>query len=227
MSKTIVVVGASRGIGLEVVKKFAQAGNTVFALSRDLVKMKKAFEGFSNVTPLAFDLSQNVIEQVKGISAQIETIDILINNAGYLVNKPFNSISHEEFQLSYQINVIGVMETVQGFLPLFHPDAHILNISSMGGFQGSVKFAGLSTYSTSKAALCSFTELFAEEYKETNLSMNCLCLGAVQTEMLQEAFPGYEAPTTPDQMAAFIVDFALNGNRFFKGKILPVSLSTP
>jgi short-subunit dehydrogenase len=119
------------------------------------------------------------------------------------------------------------METVQRFLPLFHPDAHILNISSMGGFQGSVKFAGLSTYSTSKAALCSFTELFSEEYKETNLSMNCLCLGAVQTEMLQEAFPGYEAPTTPDQMAAFIVDFAQNGNRFFKGKILPVSLSTP
>jgi short-subunit dehydrogenase len=97
----------------------------------------------------------------------------------------------------------------------------------MGGFQGSMKFAGLSAYSTSKAALCSFTELFSEEYKETQLAMNCLCLGAVQTEMLQEAFPGYEAPTTPDQMAAFIVDFALNGNRFFKGKILPVSLSTP
>ena len=227
MSKTIVVVGASRGIGLEVVKKFAQAGNTVFALSRDLVKMKKAFEGFSNVTPLAFDLSKNVIEQVKGISAQVKTIDILINNAGYLVNKPFNSISHEEFQLSYQINVIGVMETVQGFLPLFNPDAHIVNISSMGGFQGSVKFAGLSTYSTSKAALCSFTELFSEEYKETQLAMNCLCLGAVQTEMLEEAFPGYEAPTTPDQMAAFIVDFSLNSNRFFKGKIVPVSLSNP
>jgi NAD(P)-dependent dehydrogenase (short-subunit alcohol dehydrogenase family) len=227
MSKTIVVVGASRGIGLEVVKKFAQAGNTVFALSRDLVKMKKAFEGFSNVTPLAFDLSKNVLEQVKVISTQIKTIDILINNAGYLVNKSFDSISHADFQLSYQINVIGVMETVQGFLPQLKSDAHIVNISSMGGFQGSMKFAGLSAYSTSKAALSSFTELFSEEYKNTDLSMNCLCLGAVQTEMLQEAFPGYEAPTTPDQMAAFIVDFALNGNRFFKGKILPVSLSTP
>jgi short-subunit dehydrogenase len=227
MSKTIVVVGASRGIGFEIVKQFAEVGNTVFALSRDVEKMKKAFEGYSNVTSLAFDLSHEVSEQVQVLSEKIGAIDILINNAGYLVNKPFDSISHEEFQLSYQINVIGVMETVQGFLPLFHPDAHILNISSMGGFQGSVKFAGLSTYSTSKAALCSFTELFSEEYKETNLSMNCLCLGAVQTEMLQEAFPGYEAPTTPDQMAAFIVDFALNGNRFFKGKILPVSLSTP
>lgn len=227
MSKAIVVVGASRGIGLEIVMQFAKQGNTVFALSRDLVKMKKAFDAYSNITPLSFDLSKNVLDQIKGISKQIGAIDILINNAGYLVNKPFDSISHEEFQLSYQINVIGVMETVQGFMDSFHPEAHIVNISSMGGFQGSVKFSGLSTYSTSKAALCSFTELFSEEYKETNLSMNCLCLGAVQTEMLQEAFPGYEAPTTPDQMATFIVDFAQNGHKFFKGKILPVSLSTP
>jgi 3-oxoacyl-[acyl-carrier protein] reductase len=227
MPKTIVVVGASRGIGFEMVKQFAVAGHSVFALSRDLSKMNDAFKEYETVHPIAFDLSHEVSEQVKVLSEKIGAIDILINNAGYLVNKPFETISHEDFQLSYQINVIGVMETVQGFLPQLKSDAHILNISSMGGFQGSMKFAGLSAYSTSKAALCSFTELFSEEYKETNLSMNCLCLGAVQTEMLQEAFPGYEAPTTPDQIAAFIVDFALNGNRFFKGKILPVSLSTP
>lgn len=227
MSKKVVVVGASRGIGLEIVKQFAQEGNTVFALSRDVEKMNKAFESYSNISSIAFDLSKDVKEQVKSISDQIETVDILINNAGFLVNKAFDSISHEEFQLSYQINVIGVMETIQGFLNSFNPEAHVVNISSMGGFQGSVKFAGLSTYSTSKAALCSFTELFSEEYKETKLSMNCLCLGAVQTEMLQDAFPGYQAPTTPSEMATFIVDFAKNGNRFFKGKILPVSLSTP
>jgi short-subunit dehydrogenase len=227
MPKTIVIVGASRGIGFEMVKQFAEAGHSVFALSRDLSKMNDAFKEYETVHPIAFDLSHEVSEQVQVLSEKIGVIDILINNAGYLVNKPFETISHEDFQLSYQINVIGVMETVQGFLPSFHPDAHILNISSMGGFQGSMKFAGLSAYSTSKAALCSFTELFSEEYKETKLAMNCLCLGAVQTEMLQEAFPGYEATTTPDQMAAFILDFALNGNRFFKGKILPVSLSTP
>ena len=227
MPKTIVVVGASRGIGFEMVKKFAVAGHSVFALSRDLSKMNDAFKEYETVHPIAFDLSHEVSEQVHVLSEKIGSIDILINNAGYLVNKPFETISHEDFQLSYQINVIGVMETVQGFLHQLKSDAHIVNISSMGGFQGSMKFAGLSAYSTSKAALCSFTELFSEEYKETQLAMNCLCLGAVQTEMLQEAFPGYEAPTTPDQMAAFIVDFALNGNRFFKGKILPVSLSTP
>ena len=227
MPKTIVIVGASRGIGFEMVKQFAEAVHSVFALSRDLSKMNHAFKEYETVHPITFDLSQEVSEQVQVLSGKMGVIDILINNAGYLVNKPFETISHEDFQLSYQINVIGVMETVQGFLPQLKSDAHILNISSMGGFQGSMKFAGLSAYSTSKAALCSFTELFSEEYKETKLAMNCLCLGAVQTEMLQEAFPGYEAPTTPDQMAAFILDFALNGNRFFKGKILPVSLSTP
>ena len=227
MSKTVVIVGASRGIGLEIAKQFAEAGNTVYALSRDTVKMNKAFNSYPNIKIFSFDLSGDVLDQTQVISTNIGTIDILINNAGFLVNKPFDSITHHEFQLSYQINVIGVMETVQGFLKSLHPEAHILNISSMGGFQGSVKFAGLSTYSTSKAALCSFTELFSEEYKETKISMNCLCLGAVQTEMLQEAFPGYEAPTSPSEMASFIVDFAQNGNRFFKGKILPVSLSTP
>ena len=227
MPKTIVIVGASRGIGFEMVKQFAEAGHSVFALSRDLSKMNDVFKEYETVHPIAFDLSHEVSEQVHVLSKKIGSIDILINNAGYLVNKPFDFISHEDFQLSYQINVIGVMETVQGFLPQLKSDAHIVNISSMGGFQGSMKFAGLSAYSTSKAALCSFTELFSEEYKNTDLSMNCLCLGAVQTEMLQEAFPGYEAPTSPVQMAQFIADFALTGNRFFKGKILPVSLSTP
>jgi NAD(P)-dependent dehydrogenase (short-subunit alcohol dehydrogenase family) len=120
------------------------------------------------------------------------------------------------------------METVQYFISKMNAThSHIVNISSMGGFQGSMKFAGLAAYSTSKAALCCFTELFAEEYKETNIRMNCLCLGAVQTEMLAEAFPGYNAPIQPKEMAKFIVDFAENASRFINGKIIPVSLSTP
>ena len=119
------------------------------------------------------------------------------------------------------------MEATQALLPSLAPNAHIVNISSMGGFQGSLKFAGLAAYSTSKAALCAFTELFAEEYKHTNIHMNCLCLGAVQTEMLAAAFPGYSAPTTPTEMADFIADFALHSGAFFNGKILPVSSTNP
>ena len=133
----------------------------------------------------------------------------------------------QEALLAAQVNVIGIMEATQALLPSLAPNAHIVNISSMGGFQGSLKFAGLAAYSTSKAALCAFTELFAEEYKHTNIHMNCLCLGAVQTEMLAAAFPGYTAPTTPTEMADFIANFALHSGAFFNGKILPVSSTNP
>ena len=156
------------------------------------------------------------------------SIDILINNAGLLIKLPFEQLSHHDIARTYQVNVIGVMETVQSAIPYLNTlGSHIVNISSMGGFQGSAKFPGLAAYSTSKAALCSFTELFVEEYKDTSIKMNCLCLGAAQTEMLEAAFPGYQAPLNADEMAEFIADFACNGNRWINGKILPVSLSTP
>ncbi len=222
MHKRIVIVGASRGIGKALAENLAKEGHEVFVFSRKPIDSDLPIHYFS------FDLEKEVSQQANEIFTQIGgKIDILINNAGLLVNKAFPELTHDDISRCYQVNVIGVMETVQSILPHLNDKAHIVNISSMGGFQGSVKFAGLAAYSTSKAAICSFTELFAEEYKDSSIAMNCLCLGAVQTEMLNEAFPGYSAPLQPTEMASYIADFALNGNRFFKGKILPVSLSTP
>ena len=123
--------------------------------------------------------------------------------------------------------MLSVFKLTQLLLPLFSSNAHIVNISSVGGIQGSVKFSGLTAYSSSKAALISLTECLAEEYKETDLAFNCLALGAVQTEMLEEAFPGYQAPITAVDMATYIFDFSLNGSEFYKGKVLNVSKSTP
>jgi short-subunit dehydrogenase len=230
MSKrTIVVVGASRGIGRALVELLAKdQHNSVHALSRNVKSMQEQFSHMRNVHCHAFDLEKNVFEQAELLFRSLGKIDVLINNAGKLVNKPFTELIHEDIATCYQVNVIGVMETVQAAVPcMLERGGHIVNISSMGGFQGSVKFAGLSAYSTSKAAVCSFTELFAEEYKETAIKMNCLCLGAAQTEMLEEAFPGYKAPVSAEKMAEFIADFSLNGNQWMNGKILPVSLSTP
>ncbi len=228
MSKTIVVVGASRGIGRAIVELFAQnPAHRVIALARNVEKMNEAFSKYENVTTFHLDLAAaDIRSECEKISTSLDTIDILINNAGKLVNKPFLELSHEDIQSCYAVNVVGVMETTQAFLPKMKK-AHIVNISSMGGFQGSVKFAGLSAYSTSKAALCSFTELFSEEFKDTQIAMNCLCLGAAQTEMLEEAFPGYIAPVSAEKMAEYIVNFALTADQWMKGKIIPVSLSTP
>lgn len=229
MSKTIVVVGASRGIGKAIVDQFAQKSEyRIIAMARNLEKLNANFGHFSNVDCFEIDLnSPDLMASVKSHYCDIAKIDILINNAGFLVNKPFDAITSEDFTQSYQINVIGVMQTVQALMPKMVNGAHIVNISSIGGFQGSVKFPGLTAYSTSKAALCSFTELFAEEHKEGKIKMNCLCLGAVQTEMLNEAFPGFEVDMSPEKMAEYIVDFSLNADQWMNGKIIPVSLSTP
>jgi len=228
MSKTIVVVGASRGIGKSIVDQLANhADFKILALSRNLDKMQKSFGNYSNVMCYELDLnSTSVRAQCESIFTNLETIDILINNAGVLVNKPFLELNREDIETCYSVNVMSVMETVQAAVPKMSK-AHIVNISSIGGFQGSVKFPGLTAYSTSKAAVCSFTELFAEEYKDTSIKMNCLCLGAAQTEMLEEAFPGYEAPVSAEKMAEYITDFALNADQWMNGKIIPVSLSTP
>jgi len=228
-NKTILVIGASRGIGKAIVELLANdKKNKVYALSRNFSAMNENFGHLENVVCKEFDLEKNVSDQLKNIVTDIDQIDLLINNAGYLVNKKFEELSHDDLSKSYQVNVIGVMETVQQIIQKMTMNGgHIVNISSMGGFQGSVKFPGLSAYSTSKAALCSFTEMFAEEFKDSKIKMNCLCLGAAQTEMLEDAFPGYVAPVSATKMAEFIVDFSLKSHEWMNGKIIPVSLSTP
>jgi NAD(P)-dependent dehydrogenase (short-subunit alcohol dehydrogenase family) len=190
--------------------------------------MQEKFKDLENVTAFALDVASAEVKST--FLSQIEAIthiDILIYNAGFLVNKPFMDLTRADIQTSYQINVMSAFEIFQASMPKFSAKAHIVSISSMGGFQGTVKFAGLSSYSTPKAALVSLTELLAEEFKDTDWAFNCLALGAAQTEMLEAAFPGYQAPVTAAEMASFIVDFSLNAHRFIKGKVVPVSLSTP
>lgn len=231
IKKNIVVVGASRGIGKELVHIFAQdASYEVIALSRNLPLMEENFSSFSNVHCFALNLSSQSLKEdlSTAICSTFQQIDVLIYNAGAIVNKPFLEISKLELEKCYQVNTLAAFETFQFALPMMQEKGgHIVSISSMGGFQGTAKFSGLSAYSTSKAALASLTELLAEEFKATKVSFNCLALGAAQTEMLEQAFPGYQAPLSAKEMATYIANFALNGHRWFNGKILPVSSSTP
>ena len=227
--RSAIVIGASKGIGAELVNLLAQNPSIqVLALARNIQSENK-WEAYKNVQVHNFDLqSENAKVELLNILSTVSSIDYVINNAGYLVNKPFLELSREEILDSYTVNVLGVMATLQVIIPKMLPiGGHIVNISSMGAFQGTVKFAGLSTYSSSKAALTNLTEMLAEEFKDTRLKFNCLCLGAVQTEMLAKAFPGYLAPVTALEMAEYIVDFTLNQSKWMNGKIIPVSLSTP
>lgn len=224
--KTIIITGTSRGIGAELVKQFALEGHNVIALSR---KENPDFSNFENVFFKSIDLSKEdeVSSLTNDLKQEFGTIDIIIHNAGAIVNKPFSEISSQEFEYVYRVNVFGVVALNRAVLPLMPQGSHVITVSSMGGIQGSLKFPGLAAYSSSKGAVITLSELLAEEYKEQGVAFNVLALGAVQTEMLQEAFPGYQAPINPEGMAAYIKDFALNGNKYFNGKVLQVSSTTP
>lgn len=230
----IIITGASRGIGYEAVKKAAaDPSNNVIAISRNSAGLDKLRKEslHNNIYVIPFDLSSPALseELLPLIKEKTKSIDILINNAGALLNKPFAAITEEELHYIYKVNVFAPFRLIQVLLPLMgkRGSSHIVNISSMGGFQGSAKFPGLSAYSSSKAAIAGLTECLAEELKENNVRVNCLALGAVQTEMLAEAFPGYEAPLSAAQMADFVIDFSFKAHHYLNGKVIPVSLSTP
>lgn len=223
----IVITGTSRGIGLELVKIFAEKGHQVLAISRNIEAITKL--KLENVEVLSCDISKSgSVETISGfISSKWKQVDILINNAGAIVNKPFSETTSEDFQRVYGTNVFGVVNVTKAVLPFMDRTGHVVTISSMGGVQGSMKFPGLSAYSSSKGAVITLTELLAEEYKTTGPSFNVLALGAVQTEMLEEAFPGYKAPLQPAEMADYIYNFSIESNKYYNGKLLQVSNSTP
>jgi NAD(P)-dependent dehydrogenase (short-subunit alcohol dehydrogenase family) len=223
----VIITGTSRGIGFEMAQLFANEGHKVLALSRNDSFIAKL--NHKNITSFPFDITKK--EDLKRVDdfldSNWETVDVLINNAGKLLNKPFLETSSEAFETVYKVNVFGVANLTKLVLPRMQKNGHVITISSMGGVQGSMKFPGLSAYSSSKGAVITLTELWAEEFKATGPSFNVLALGAVQTEMLEEAFPGYKAPTTALEMATYIKEFALTGHKMYNGKLLQVSNSTP
>ncbi|WP_242157961.1 SDR family NAD(P)-dependent oxidoreductase [Aestuariivivens sediminis] len=227
MSKNVIITGTSRGIGYELVQLFAKTDHQVLALSRNEKPIKDL--KLTNVTTFSFDLEHQVdYEKVENfVKHHWQHVDIVINNAGQLINKPFSELTTHDFEAVYRTNVFGVAQLTKVVLPFMKSGSHVVTISSMGGVQGSVKFPGLAAYSSSKGAVITLTEVLAEEYKDSGIAFNVLALGAVQTEMLEEAFPDYQAPITAKEMAQYIFDFSLHGNAYYNGKLLQVSNSTP
>jgi 3-oxoacyl-[acyl-carrier protein] reductase len=229
----VIITGASKGIGFELMKQFVNSEYMVIAVSRNVKTIQAHIhaKGVVNVLPVQADITKKAgLDKIYKTCNQLgKPVSILVNNAGELILKPFSKINEKEIQSVYQTNVFAPFLLIQKLLPFMgkSKNTHIVNISSMGGFQGSSKFSGLSAYSSSKAALSGLTECLAEELKDQRISVNCLAIGAVQTEMLSKAFPGYKAPLKPKEMAAYIHEFAINGNMYFNGKILPVSSTTP
>ncbi len=232
----IIITGASRGIGAEIVKILSKhKGNHIIALSRNgdglrkLVSECLKMNPDAKVRPVEFDLTQYDFYPflLQKIQTFFRSCDVLVNNAGRLVNKPLEKMELQDFDNVFNVNVKSVYFLIQLLLPAMNRGSHIINISSIGGFQGSKKFKGLTAYSSSKGALTILSETLAEELIEHDINVNCLALGATQTEMFEKAFPGLKALQTPLQIAQFIADFAVTGQKFFNGKVIPVSNTVP
>ncbi len=226
--KNILVTGASRGIGYQTALNLAGKGNNVIATARTLDSLRQLESKTDKISIIAADLTtEEGIQSIKEKTVQLGGIDVLINNAGMVLNKPFTETSDADWAKVLDVNFLAPVKLIRKLFPHFNTKAHVVNIGSMGGFQGSDKFAGLAAYSTAKGALAILTECLSAEFSPDEFSINCLCLGAVQTEMLEEAFPGYKAPVNPEDMGNYIAEFALTGHQFMNGKIIPVSLNNP
>ncbi len=232
----IVITGASSGIGYATALELCKsASNYVIAVARTEAKLlalkQEANNNYqhNNLLPIVFDIENQDFSVLKKQLDKLGKINILINNAGALINKPFLELTEKDWLQMYKTNVLGTVNMIKNVLPYMSNQerGHIVNIGSMGGYQGSSKFRGLSAYSASKAALANLTECLAEELQEHNIAVNCLALGAVQTEMLNKAFPDYLAPVSSQQIAEYIAFFSTNGQTFQNGKIIPISLTTP
>jgi len=235
----ILITGAGRGIGFAMVKEFASRGNhNIVALSRNMERLNE-LAGICNdifpsskVYPYCMDLESGTKEFTvlyDYINESFGLLDILLNNAGYLVNKPFRTLQVEDEKKMWAINYLAPSRLTRLLIPIIglKEKGHVVNISSMGGLQGSLKFPGLSSYSASKSALATLTECLAAEFKDSNIAFNCIAPGSVQTEMLQEAFPSYNAKMSAADFAVYLTDFCLKGMNYCNGKILPFSLSQP
>jgi short-subunit dehydrogenase len=227
----IVVNGGSKGIGREIVINLAKdPENQILVTGRDKTMLKSLSDSFTNVRTLTLDLADfdSQPESVRSSMYVIfKEVNILINMAGFLIPQRFMDIGQKDARKMMEINFFGPASAIRLLKPLMPAGSHIVNISSMGGFQGSSKYPGLSYYSASKAAIACLSECLAVEFAESGIRVNCLALGAVQTEMFAEAFPGYKAPVNATEMAEFVSYFAVNGQKFFNGKIIPVAVNNP
>lgn len=226
MSKNIVITGTSSGIGLELAKFFIRSKHHVLAISRNNSDLRSL--NLKGLYAVDFDITNyERYDSLNKYLNNFKDVDVLINNAGLLINKPFEDTSLEDFQKVYSTNVFSVAMLTKFLVKRMNDRSNVVNISSVGGVEGTLKFPGLAAYSSSKGALNILTEMLAEEYKDHGIHFNSLALGSVQTKMLNKAFPGFKASTSALEMAKYIYDFSMEGYKLINGKVISISSTTP
>jgi len=222
------ISGVSRGIGKALFERSVSSSEYTIGLTRSSVLQVKQQTSKSVIIGVNYDELEGLPELIKSLT-QGTGIDVLINNAGVLQKSELKEETLEGFLFHQKVNtwypfyLFKVLEEEN----TLSKQAHIVNISSMGGVQGVNKYSGLFSYSASKSGLIALTEFLDVEFGGKGYSFNSLALGAVQTEMLKEAFPDYFSEVTSQKMAEFVFDFATRNGDLMSGKTIQVQKSDP
>ncbi len=215
------ITGASRGIGEAAAELLVERGAHVALMARNsdrlnaTVKLIQTKYPGAKVFHRAMDVSDTVATaQFMADAAQVlGPIDGLVNNAAILNMGKLGDIKMEELKELFEVNVFGLVGITQSFVRATQARkaqrACVVNISSVGGIQGLEKFPGLSAYCASKSAVIGFTEVWAEELKESNIRVNAVAPGGTETDMLRQAFPDFVARLKPIDIAkaiAYLLD---------------------
>lgn len=251
MTFNLLIAGVSRGIGKAMVEAFLQSWETdrkqlyTGLKQNEKEQYKKlriiCISGSGRAAP-AFKTGPDCIVEMHRVdfrdtdrlramfselSARYETVHGMLINSGYLEKIDPDKISAEVLERVYRVNVFGPALLISSFWHnLSSGGGHIVLLGSMGGVQGSVKFPGLSVYSSSKMALSGLGESLSAEVPE-GWSINTLAMGSVRTEMLHEAFPGYSGGIETDKVSAYIKGFFWTGPGVINGVTVSVRRSNP
>ncbi len=179
--KVVLITGASSGIGQSIARLLAQKGFTVFGTSRN----PQAVEQIPAVEFLSLDvrLEESVKECVDTVLARAERLDLLINNAGYVLSGAIEEVTIEEARAQFETNFFGTMRTVKAVLPILRQQRSgtIINISSLAGLVPAPPFCGM--YSASKFALEAYTEHLWREVKRFGIRVVLVEPGSIKTKL--------------------------------------------
>lgn len=208
--KVWLVTGASKGLGLSLVKKLLKEGFRVIATSRNKHALIQELGDVSDLfLPIEVNLSDN--EDVKNAIATSMThfgkLDVIVNNAGFGQIGTLEELTDEEARSSFDINVFGSLNIIRNAMPYLrqHKSGHIFNIASIGGFSGG--FAGWGIYCATKFAVAGLTESLAEEVKGFGIKGTVVYPGYFRTDFLakgsvqtpQHTIAAYEAARQSEQ----------------------------